>query len=187
MSQSNIHKDQENCALSRALLLYYFILVSMINLDKLIPNQMAMNIYHWTRHIKNFKKTWKNMSKQLVLDILIIETSLHQEQRRNYQRWLLKICWKTIFPTIVVPEGRNDDDGHAITVVDDLIFDSTQKHALKLYRESLEWTCGFYGIKDIYFAVRFQQNLSAPPLECEIIYHWKNIFVVLWYNCFSMI
>ena len=28
---------------------------------------------------------------------------------------------KTNFPTVVVPEGRDNDVGHAITVVDDLI------------------------------------------------------------------
>ena len=56
-------------------------------------------------------------------------------------------------------------------MVDDLIFDSTQEHALKLCRESLEWTCGFYGIKNIYFAVWFQQNVNVPPLKCQIIYH----------------
>ena len=32
---------------------------------------------------------------------------------------------KTIYPTVVIPEGRDNDVGHAITVVDDLIFDST--------------------------------------------------------------
>ena len=75
----------------------------------------------------------------------------------------------TSFPTVVVPEGQNDDVGHAITVVDDLIFDST--HALKLCRELLEWTCGFYGIKNICFAVWFEQQVNVPPLKHEIIYH----------------
>ena len=72
---------------------------------------------------------------------------------------------KTIYPTVVVPEGRDDDVGYAITVVDDLIFDSTQEHALKLCRKTLEWTCGFYGIKNIYFAVWFEQQVNVPPLK----------------------
>ena len=78
---------------------------------------------------------------------------------------------KTIYPIVIVPEGRDDDVGHTVTVVDDLIFDSTQEHALKLYRKSLEWTCGFYRIKNIYFAVWFEQQVNVPPLKCEIIYH----------------
>ena len=34
---------------------------------------------------------------------------------------------KTIYPTLVVPTGNDGSTGHAISIMDDLIFDSTQK------------------------------------------------------------
>ena len=33
---------------------------------------------------------------------------------------------KTIFPTIVVPQGEDESVGYAVCVVNDFIFDSTQ-------------------------------------------------------------
>ena len=46
---------------------------------------------------------------------------------------------KTPFVTIVIPQMKNGNQNHAFTVVDDLIFDSTQSHAMKLTKESIEW------------------------------------------------
>ena len=64
---------------------------------------------------------------------------------------------KTIYPTLVIPSGNDGSTGHAVCVVDDLIFDSTQENALKLCRESLDWICGRYGCKELYVAIRFHQ------------------------------
>ena len=64
---------------------------------------------------------------------------------------------KTIYPTLVVPIGNDGSTGHAISIVDDLIFDSTKENALKLCRESLDWICGRYGCKELYIAMRFYQ------------------------------
>ena len=61
---------------------------------------------------------------------------------------LLKI--KIIYPNLVIPSGNDGSTGHAVCVVDDLIFDSTQENVLKLCRESLDWICGKKGCKDIY-------------------------------------
>ena len=44
----------------------------------------------------------------------------------------------TIYPTMVIPMGGDKSVGHAVCVVDDLIFDSTQKTVLKLYKEPLD-------------------------------------------------
>jgi hypothetical protein len=46
--------------------------------------------------------------------------------------------------------------GHAITIVGDLIFDSTQSHALKLGNtNSLDWCCANdRGIESIYMAIK---------------------------------
>ena len=64
----------------------------------------------------------------------------------------------TIFPTMVIPMGGDKSVGHAVCVVDDLIFDSTQKFALKLCKDSLDWICGEDGCKEIYSAIRFHQK-----------------------------
>jgi hypothetical protein len=42
---------------------------------------------------------------------------------------------KTIYPTVVVPEATDFQTSHAVCVVDDLIFDSTQSFALKLNKK----------------------------------------------------
>ena len=62
---------------------------------------------------------------------------------------------KTPFPTLVVPLGKDGSISHAITIVDDLFIDSTQKHALKLCAESFDWAVGNTCI-GIYRAIWFQ-------------------------------
>jgi hypothetical protein len=48
------------------------------------------------------------------------------------------------------------DIGHDITIVGDLIFDSTQSHALKLGKNSLDWCCANdRGFESIYMAIKF--------------------------------
>ncbi len=57
---------------------------------------------------------------------------------------------------VVVPLGGDGGIGHAITIVGDLIFDSTQTHALKLGKDSLDWCCANdRGFESIYMAVKF--------------------------------
>lgn len=63
---------------------------------------------------------------------------------------------KTKFPTIVIPIGKDYSTNHAVCVVDDLIFDSTQQFALKLKVGAFNWIVGCEeGIESIYGAVRF--------------------------------
>jgi hypothetical protein len=42
-------------------------------------------------------------------------------------------------------------------VVDDIIFDATLSHAMKLCRESFEWICGNHGVGGIERALRFDK------------------------------
>jgi hypothetical protein len=57
---------------------------------------------------------------------------------------------------VVVPLGGDGGTGHAIIIVGDLIFDSTQTHALKLGKDSLDWCCAnHHGFESIYMAVKF--------------------------------
>ena len=67
--------------------------------------------------------------------------------------WVELIDNETIYPTLVIPIGADGSINHAFCVVDDLIFDSTQTHALKLTMKSIEWICGEMGVADSPYAV----------------------------------
>ena len=70
---------------------------------------------------------------------------------------------KSPWPTIIIPWGRDGSISHAITIIDDLIFDSTQEKAMKLTKESLDWICiKNGGIESIYVAYRYCQSLICP-------------------------
>jgi hypothetical protein len=58
---------------------------------------------------------------------------------------------------VVIPLGGDGGIGHAITIVGDFIFDSTQSHALKLGKNSLDWCCASNdrGFASIYMAIKF--------------------------------
>ena len=45
------------------------------------------------------------------------------------------------FPVLLILKTNDGGIQHAVTVVDDLIFDSTQKHALKLCEEGFKFLC----------------------------------------------
>ena len=62
------------------------------------------------------------MCQRLVLDFLIIETFQNQEKRKNTKDvYWRSVGKKSIYLTVVVPEGRDNDVGHAIIVVDNLV------------------------------------------------------------------
>lgn len=79
---------------------------------------------------------------------------------------------RTAYPTVVIPQGKDGSVGHAVTVVDDLIFDSTQKRALKLQRMSLDWICDGDGCEKILIAYRFEKKwLKRKRLERKMTLH----------------
>ena len=49
----------------------------------------------------------------------------------------------------MIPKGKDAGVNHAVCVVDDLIFDSTQHFTLKLCHESFDWICGEGGCEGI--------------------------------------
>jgi hypothetical protein len=73
---------------------------------------------------------------------------------------------KTIYPTVVVPEATDFQTSHAVCVVDDLIFDSTQSFALKLQKKSMDWICGKkLECHSVRGALRFYQKISRENVE----------------------
>ena len=62
-------------------------------------------------------------------------------------------------PTLVVPVGSDGGTQHAITVVDNLIFDSNVEVALRLCQDSLDWcTNAPRGFHPVHYAIRFQRK-----------------------------
>ena len=69
---------------------------------------------------------------------------------------------QTCYPTVCILLGKDGSAGHAITVVDDLIFDSTQSEALKLSEKSLNSICEINGgCETILHALRFHERMST--------------------------
>jgi hypothetical protein len=58
---------------------------------------------------------------------------------------------------MVILRANDGSASHALVVVDALIFDATQSHAMKLCRDSFEWICGKYGVGGIERALRFEK------------------------------
>ncbi len=57
---------------------------------------------------------------------------------------------------VLIPLGGDGGIGHAVTIVGDLIFDSTQTHALRFGKESLDWCCANdHGFDRIFMAIKF--------------------------------
>ena len=50
---------------------------------------------------------------------------------------------------LVIPKGKDTDTTHAITIVDDLIFDARFDRALKLHIDSLNYVTGLKGIDSL--------------------------------------
>ena len=73
---------------------------------------------------------------------------------------------KSPYPYLVIPMGKDDGVNHAVCVVDDLIFDSTQHFVLKLCHESFDWICGDGGCKGVYFAIHFNRGKDTETLKC---------------------
>ena len=112
-------------------------------------------------HINNLSNAYKHLSlnkayKQLQDDMesYVPKIGVGFPYNRNFSRSRKKkeiqkmtieklLKEKTIYPTVVVPEGRDNNVGHAITVVDDLIFYSTQEHALNFAENPLNGLVDF--------------------------------------------
>ena len=76
---------------------------------------------------------------------------------------------KTQYPTIVIPVGGDSSTNHAVCVVDDLVFDSTQKFALKLKLASFNWVVGSVGgCNSFYGAICFCRQVTS---NCQIYEH----------------
>ena len=81
---------------------------------------------------------------------------------------------KTTYPMTVIPRCKDGGTQHAVCVVDNLVFDSTQEVALKLQLETFEWICkinqGFNGVAEAY---RFDVKLGGKKWKRRMKCNWK--------------
>ena len=79
------------------------------------------------------------------------------------------------FPTVVVPLGKDKSLNHAVCVIDDLVFDSTQMFALKLKRKTFDWVVQADGVEMIHGAYRFHRksNKIAQTVTRGIKTNWR--------------
>jgi hypothetical protein len=76
--------------------------------------------------------------------------------RKRVGKFNLKTEASNRWALVVIPLGGDGGIGHAITIVGDLILDSTQSHALTLGKNSLDWCCANdHGFESIYMAIKF--------------------------------
>jgi hypothetical protein len=88
----------------------------------------------------------------------VIAFNQHSKRRKMNRISLDELVQnKTIFPTMVIPRANDGSTSQAVVVVDDIISDATQSHAMKLSRNSLEWICGKHGVGGIERALRFEK------------------------------
>jgi hypothetical protein len=63
------------------------------------------------------------------------------------------------FPTLLQLMGKDGGVQHAVTTVDNWIFDSVEKHAIPLTRQNLGRCCGTeLGFDRVYAAFRFERK-----------------------------
>lgn len=68
--------------------------------------------------------------------------------------------------TILIPVGKDQCNLHVVCLVDNLIFDSSLNHPMKLAKESLDWCCNCEGgMSSVNYAVRFK--VLSTVLEGE--------------------
>lgn len=78
----------------------------------------------------------------------------------------------TPYPTLIIPVLSNGRMSHALTVVDNLIFDSISPQALKACEESVKWIFNDNDV-DIYEAFRFCTKCSPRGVKVEGTYRRK--------------
>jgi hypothetical protein len=99
-----------------------------------------------------------------------------KKKRRNNLTLKDVTSIQTEYPTVIIPLGTDGSVNHAICVVDDLIFDSTQRCAIKCKVESISWICdcGDKGVAGIREALRFKNPMGCKPLKREKKQNWTG-------------
>ena len=124
-------------------------------------SRLGRQFVHLTKHVAiQYLRTKMKEMLPCIGDVLILTGKAKPKKKGDKTGISIQqlIDDKTRFPTLVIPYGKDGSNNHAIVIVDDLIFDSTQLYPLKLCRESLDWICGVEGMAYIDVAIRFNRS-----------------------------
>jgi len=64
----------------------------------------------------------------------------------------------TTRPVLMILLGNDGSNDHAVCAIDDLLFDSTQRFAMKLCLASLNWVCGTCGFDRVWAAYELHSD-----------------------------
>ena len=98
---------------------------------------------------------------------------------------------RSFWPTLCILRGNDDGTGHAVTTVENFIFDGNCPCALLLNANSLNWCCSTMEKKnvlfqDVPFAYRFSRRKPTPPL----LMRTRDSTMLAWQaliQCFSVV
>ena len=74
--------------------------------------------------------------------------------------------------SIVQPQATDEGVNHIVAVVDDLIFDSSSRYALKLTKESFDWSCNGE-IKDLGLVLNYPQAKKGTKYHRDLKTNWN--------------
>jgi hypothetical protein len=96
----------------------------------------------------------------------------HKKRKRMMEPKDLEVF--TPFPTVVIPHSADGLTSHAVCVVDNFIFNTTQAYALKCKIKSLGWicNCGPQNFVDVFAAYRFEGGNCCSTLVQELKCNW---------------
>ena len=85
-----------------------------------------------------------------------------------------------MWPTLCVLKSSDNSASHAVTVVENYIFDSNLSHALELNKKNLDWCCSDYNCEEtfqgVHSAYRFEK--IKPRSEYVLRHHNKRLFAI---------
>ena len=128
----------------------------------------------------------KNLMEELVPPLGIAKmfnpprqfVSRSKKQRHNRITIEQLLGNMTEFPTLVVPLGHDGSVNHAVCIVDDLVFDSTQPKALRLCQQTFDWVCGGSGCSDIYIALWFMRGYHCKTLKRNWLTNFRASLII---------
>ena len=94
----------------------------------------------------------------------VYNTFFHKKRKRRNKRWITieEVCKTTSpFPFLVILRGNDGSTNHAVTIIDDIIFDSTLTVAMKLVPSSFDWICGELGCDGIHVGIHFLDGYNT--------------------------
>ena len=114
---------------------------------------------HRMAQINSLREFMPNLVPSIGCPTIFGKQCMGNNKKKRNITWSDLFQTLTPYPTLVVPVTADGKMRHAFCIVDDLIFDSSVPHALKLVMESVDWIYHHQPV-EIFVALRFNQKVS---------------------------